>query len=143
MSKDSEGINSKNIEKENLDLDTNRPAFITDNRGKIIYVNDALCKKLGFQEDELVGSVLQESSFLTKDSQKKVMYRQIARLIGKEKPFYNLKFKTNTGDVLSLDIETNAFEKNGKNVGEISIVQKVIEPDFNKNIAEEIEGGKK
>jgi len=123
--------------KKDLALDTNKPAFITDNQGRIIYVNDAFCKKIGFQEDRVLGSVLHESSFLTKDAKKKVMHRQIERLIGKETPVYNLDFKTNAGDILSLDIETNAFEKDGENVGEISIVQKVIEPDFNNTNSEE------
>jgi len=61
---------------------------------------------------------------LTEDSRKKVMYRNVSRLVGKEKPFYSLEIKTRNGNVISLEIETKPFIKNGKIVGEIAFVKK-------------------
>jgi len=113
------------MKNQDFGLDTDKPAFVTDKKGRIINVNDAFLKQLGFQQDEIVGTVLQESSFLTKDAQKQVMRRQIARLIGKETPSYTLDVKTGKGDLLSFDIETKLFSEDGKVAGEIGVVWKI------------------
>ena len=96
-----------------------------DKSGKIIDVNNDFCTSLGFTKEEIIGSILQDSSFLTYDSRKKAMYRQIARLIGKEKPSYNLDIKTKNGNILSFDIETEPYIQNGLHVGEINIIRKI------------------
>jgi len=81
------------------------------------------------EKDEIVGDVLQESNFLTQDSQKIAIRRQISRLIGKETQFYNLNVKTAKGDFLLLDIGTEPFIKDGKKIGEISIVERISNAD--------------
>ena len=87
-------------------LNSDEPVFIVNKKGGITEVNDAFCKKLGCTRNEILGTALQDSSFLTEDSRKQVMRRQLAKLIGKEAPLYSLDVKTNDGDILSFEIET-------------------------------------
>ena len=106
-------------------LDSDEPVFILNKKGELINVNDAFCKKLGLLKKDILGSNLQESSFLTQGSQRQVSYRQIAKLIGKEAPFYELDVRNNKGDILSLDIETQMFSEDGEVAGEIGIVKNI------------------
>ena len=65
------------------DFSNDKPIFIMDKTGKIIDVNEAFCEQLGLTKKEILGNILQDSDFLTHNSRKQAMYRQIARLIGK------------------------------------------------------------
>ncbi|RLF32958.1 MAG: hypothetical protein DRN08_06045, partial [Thermoplasmata archaeon] len=110
----------------NTFLNSRKPVFITNKRGEFIDVNEAFCKQIGYAKDELLGLPLEETFFLTEDARKTVMYRNVSRLIGKNTPVYTLDVQTKKGDVLSLEIGTKPFFKNGKIAGEIGVVRKTI-----------------
>jgi len=105
-------------------LTSRNPAFITNKKGELIDVNESFSKKLGFTKEEIVGVSLQEASFLTEEARKQAMYRHITKLIGKETPFYSLDVQTPKGDILSLDVDTKPYIKNGKLIGEFNFVRK-------------------
>jgi PAS domain S-box-containing protein len=106
-------------------LDSDEPVFIVNKKGELVDVNDVFCKKIGFNKKDIVGTAFQESVFLTQDSRKQMMYRQIAKLIGRQTPFYSLDIKTKKGAVLAFDVETKLFSKDGEIVGEIGIVRSI------------------
>ena len=99
-------------------------SFIINRKGELLEASDLFCKKVGCKKKDLLGLGLEDIELLTEDSRKKVMYRNVSRLVGKEKPFYSLEIKTRNGNVISLEIETKPFIKNGKIVGEIAFVKK-------------------
>jgi len=122
-------------------LNSPDPVFITNKNGAIIDVNDIFCELIGCDKKEILGVPIQEMNFLTQNSRKQAMYRQIARLIGKETPSYNLDIQTNTEE-LSLDIDTIPFTKNKKLAGEISIVRRInrslgIKENYKKSLKDE------
>jgi len=106
-------------------LSSDEPIFIVNKAGKIIDSNDAFCKNIGYSKNEIKGVPLQDSIFLTPDSRKKAMYRQIAKLVGKQAPFYILNVQTKKGNIVSFEIETKLYSKDGEIAGEIGIVKNI------------------
>jgi len=99
-------------------------SFVTNKKGELLEASDLFCKKVGCVRDDILGLALEDAGILTEESCKKVMYRNVSRLVGKEKPFYSLEIKTPEGNIVFLEIETKPFIKNGKIVGEIAFVKK-------------------
>ena len=106
-------------------MNSSNPVFVINRKGKFADVNDTFCKKIGIKKHEVLGTPVGDAKFLTEDSRKKVMFRHVSRLIGKETPVYTLDAFTKGGDVLSLEIDTKPFVKHGKDAGEISIVRRM------------------
>jgi PAS domain S-box-containing protein len=100
--------------------------FITNKKGEIIDVSDAFCQKIGFLKEELLGVALEDTGLLTEESRKKILYRNVSRLVGKEKTVFMLDVKTHEGGFISLEIDTKPFIKQGEIVGEIGIVRKIV-----------------
>ncbi|MCJ7698173.1 MAG: PAS domain S-box protein, partial [Thermoplasmata archaeon] len=100
--------------------------FITNKKGEIIDVSDAFCQKVGFLKEELLGVALEDTGLLTEESRKKILYRNVSRLVGKEKTVFMLDVKTHEGGFISLEIDTKPYIKKGEIVGEIGIVRKIV-----------------
>ena len=121
--------NSSGREKQINDTFTyhmNNLQFITNKKGEIIDVSDAFCQRVGRPKEELLGVALEDTGLLTEESRKKILYRNIFRLVGKEKPVLILEVKTREGSSIALEIDTKPYIKQGKIVGEIGIVKKIV-----------------
>jgi PAS domain S-box-containing protein len=114
--------------------------FIINKKGEIIDISDAFCSRVGRQKEDLIGMSLEDTGLLTEESRKTFMVRNVSRLVGKEKPFFNLDVKTMDGAVLSLEIDAKPFVKQGKVIGEIGIVRRIIAPTQSIKVSEEQPG---
>ena len=113
---------SRNTNAHSRYLDTMDPVFVLNKKGEIIAVNNEFCQTIGRSKEELIGVHIGDANFLTDDSRKKANYRHLSRLLGKETPVYTLEMITKSGDVLSLEIDTEPHVKNGRIAGEVGIV---------------------
>ena len=119
-------------EDDSLYLADHNLSFVTNKKGELIEVSDLFCKKLGCVKDDILGLALEDTGLLTEESRKKMMYRNVSRLVGKEKPVYTLDVKNKNEDILSIEVVTQPFIKDGKNVGEIAVVRKTTEIEKSK-----------
>ncbi len=100
--------------------------FITNKKGEFIDVSDAFCQKVGFLKEELLGVAWEDTGLLTEESRKKILFRNVSRLVGKEKPVFTVDVKTREGGTISLEVDTKPFIKQGEIIGEIGIVRKIV-----------------
>ena len=114
-------------ENDSFYMDNNIPAFITNRKGEIVDANDVFCQKIKCVKDEILGLTIEDTGLLTEESSKNAMYQHVSRLIGRGENDYSLDIKNKKGDILSLKIDTKPYIKNGRNVGEISIIRKISE----------------
>jgi len=100
------------------------PVFILNNNGEFIDINDNFCQKLGCTKERILGKTIEETSFLTDHSRKQLIHRRDSNLIGKETAIHCFDVVTQEGDVLSIEIDTVPFLKDGVVSGEMGIVKK-------------------
>jgi len=91
--------------------------FIIDKMGKIHFVNKATINTSGYTEKELIGKRL--TTFLTKDSIKKVLSSLAPEFIRHPQPNIEVKFKTKSGGTRFLEIITGTtpLKEHGKRIG--------------------------
>ena len=118
---------NKDDENDSFHENSHTPSFVIDKKGRLLDVNNAFCQKLGCNKDEVLGLKLKDTGLLTEESRKKMMWMHVSRLIGKRKPFFTIDVTTKDGDVLTLEINTKPYIKNGRKVGEIGVVRKTLE----------------
>ena len=78
-------------------------SFVTNKKGELIEVSDLFCKKLGCVKDDILGLALEDIGLLTEESRKKILYRNVSRLVGREKPYFNIDIKTRDGRIIFLE----------------------------------------
>ncbi len=107
--------------------DNNVPSFNIDKKGKIIDINNAFCQELGCNKEEVLGLFLKDIDFITEQSRKKIRWRQILKLFGTVNPNFKINMRTHEGKNQILEINSKPNIKNGKNIGEICLVNNISE----------------
>ena len=131
---------------ENQDLpsyDTNALRFIVNKKGGLIDISDAFCQLIGRKKEELLGEPFEETGILTEESRKKMIYRNISRLIGKETPSFTIEMVTKEQGIISLEITSKPYTKNGEIIGEIGNVRRIIQYEKNDSSKRELRETKK
>ncbi|KXB01032.1 hypothetical protein AKJ45_01185 [candidate division MSBL1 archaeon SCGC-AAA261F19] len=99
--------------------------FILDKKGAIKDVNDAVCRKSGFDKEEIVGTSIRELPFLTSKSSEIVLKNLERRVAGKELPSYTIEVMTKDKDPLILEVNGELLEQEGEVIGEIVVARDI------------------
>ena len=83
-----------------VSFDMSALQFITNMEGEIIDISDAFCQRMGFLKEELLGVTWEDTGLLTEESRKKILFRNVSRLVGKEKPVFTVDVKTHEGGII-------------------------------------------
>ena len=95
--------------------------LIVNNEGKIMYVNEPLCKLLGYNSEELLGTVAGELFFDSSEKIKKIEQVTAART-HKQSGQYEIQIKTRSGERIWMIVSTSPYlDSNGKQIGAIGI----------------------
>jgi len=122
---------------------TNALHFIVNKKGELIDISDALCQVIGRKKEDLLGEPFEETRILTEESRKNMMYRNISRLIGNEKPSFTIEMVTKEQGIISLEITSKPYMKNGEIIGEIGNVRRMIRHEKNDSSERELRETKK
>ncbi len=85
---------SINKEDDSLYLADQNLSFVTNKKGELIEISDLFCKKVGCVREDILGVSLEDIGLLTEESRKKVMYRNVSRLVGKREVLFNIDQRT-------------------------------------------------
>ncbi|MBU1941165.1 MAG: PAS domain-containing protein, partial [Candidatus Thermoplasmatota archaeon] len=106
---------------------TTPPELITNKKGEITDVNQAFCTLFHIQKEHLIGHALEDLDFITPESRKTIMLRNIQQLIGKQQPHFTFTARTPEGTLLSLQVKTTPHIHQGQPQGEkITIITPTI-----------------
>ncbi len=109
-------VNSSEKMKDNRTMDSteNLSSFYLNYRDLVFSIN---------KRGEFIWVNIWETSLFTMKTRRKVLFRKVSRLFGKETGVYNLDVVVKNGNVFSLEIDTKPYIKNKIIAGEIGVVK--------------------
>lgn len=103
------------------------PVFFLDEEGIFVDVNESALQKLGFEEDEIVGSSLWDASFLPEDSREKITKNFERRKRGENIPPYTISLMAKQGEKYLVEVNVGAFGEKEDFTGEVIIARDIGE----------------